>query len=536
MTLPRLSASSRTEKWFVTYQCSPISGSDSELCNWQVQGTVSGIQNQNAENGTAYTSDNEEVSFRIYQKTREFVQGDSFSFDVTASGLGYGTEVLDLVKVKGTHGATAVLYAATGAGIYKSDNGGITWNRCGFFTGDYINTLALWSGTGGRENDIIYAGTKEAGVWVSTDSGVSWTAHNQGLGRGLSASVPKAAKTNRGAAVFSKVEVYEDCISENWTLTCTGEATDTQGAIFKVTGSVSGPQADYMLTDPGTAYTIPNVLSFTISNVSRAFSAGGKPDKTEADVFTFTTTRDSGRHIRSLLADPAHQLIYAATYFTASSEPHPVGNIYVHDLEPNGYMTFGEWRQANLSLPQYDPPDDKTLFAQHVLATDNPENPQALFAGGEGINLYKAVQGLDTGMPVWEESKSGLSNLIMARMPVLFSGVCEYKYATEILESYTNGSRLERHTVYIQDQNGNPPVSGTSFKVYIKDAEGKELATVKTYKYSDLYTYTGTWRNPADAATNNPFVYEVLLGAGERVVHEYTPYCRDTVPGCASGN
>ncbi|OQX28371.1 MAG: hypothetical protein BWK80_00325, partial [Desulfobacteraceae bacterium IS3] len=536
MTLPRLSASSKTEKWFVTYQCSPISGSDSKRCNWQVQGTRSGIQNQNAETGTSYISDNKEISFRIYQKTREFAEGDSFSFDVTASGLGYGTEVKDIVKVKGTHGAASVLYAATGAGVYKSDNGGITWNRCGFFTGDYINALALWHDTGGRENDIIYAGTKEAGIWVSTDSGASWTSHSQGLGRGLSASAPKPAKTNRGSAVFGKVEVFADCISENWTLTCISEAATDRGAAFRVTGSISGPQPDYVLTVPATAYTIPNVLSFTISNVSKAFSAGGKPDKAEPDVFTFRTTRDPARHVTSVLADPEHLRLYAATYFNGSSEPHPVGNIYVHDLEPNGYMTFGEWREANISLPQYDPPDDRTLFAQHILAADDPENPNALFVGGEGISLYKAVSGLDTGMPVWEESKSGLSNLIMARMPVLFSGVCEYKYSVEILETFSEVSRLERHTVYIQDENGNPPVSGTKFRVVVKNAEGRELAVIRNYTYSDFYTYDGTWRDAADIKTNNPFVYEVLLGLGDRLVHEYTPYCSDKVPGCASGN
>ena len=123
--------------------------------------------------------------------------------------------------------------------------------------------------------------------------------------------------------------------------------------------------------------------------------------------------------------DAGNNRLYAVTYFWGPLEPHAVGNVYVIDLDGN-HLPTGSWAEANSGLPQYDPPDDTTLFAQHALVSDIPPYATgaatALYVGGEGINLYKATSALTTGVPAWRQSKSGLTNLIMARMPVLFSG------------------------------------------------------------------------------------------------------------------
>ncbi|GAH87180.1 unnamed protein product, partial [marine sediment metagenome] len=186
----------------------------------------------------------------------------------------------------------------------------------------------------------------------------------------------------------------------------------------------------------------------------------------------------------------------------------------------------GDWSEANTNLPEYDPPDDTTLFAQHVMAPNIAGNPTALYIGGEGINLYKATSGLGTGAPAWQQSKSGLTNLIMARMPILFSGECSMSITqTRVGDTVT-------FTVYIEDVNGNPPIAGSTFTA-VYTPEGGSSVTLLDMTYPDCYTYTGTWRDPLDSTTNNPYVTSVTVSTGDKVVFTFTPRCEEEAPGCS---
>ncbi len=472
---------------------------------WNVTGSISGLQRNRAYNGIAYTSDNNEVRFTITE-VGGFAAGDTWTFHVTESGLGYGKIVRDMVKApSGPNGAGAVLYAATGTGVFRSANGGLTWTAATSFTGDNVNTLAIHPNSTGGVTDIIYGGTEDAGVWVSTDSGASWTQYASGLGKGLSATTPVPDRDNTGNGVMSDVTVGTDAVSEYWTVTCTAAAPDS--GTFQVEGTVSGVQA--ATATVGALYTSDGgEISFTISDGSTDFAVG--------DEFTFSTTRDPGRTIKDLLVDAGNNLLYVITYFFGPLEPHAVGNVYVHALNADGTMGAGGWAEANTNLPQYEPPNDTTLFAQHVLAGNDPDPlvsaPTALFIGGEGINLYKAGSGLGTGAPAWQASKSGLTNLIMARMPILFSGPC-----TMSITENRDGD-VVTFTVYIQDTNGNPPIVDSTFTV-IKNST-IELLNVT---YPDCYTHQGTWRDPSDASTDNPYVISTAVEEDDEIVFTFIP-------------
>ncbi|NOY69077.1 MAG: hypothetical protein GXP53_06245, partial [Deltaproteobacteria bacterium] len=488
---------------------------------WIVAGTVSGAQSNRAENGVTYTSDNEEVSFAITQGTTPFEPGDSFTFSTTGSGLGYGKLVRRIVKAAGT-GDTATLYAATATGVYKTTNGGQVWSIVSDFTGDNIQALVVHP----NHSSVIYAGTADNGIYYSDDSGNSWNqVVTTGLGQGISATDPSTDSNNTGNGVMSAVEVfpgYADTLTENWTVTCKTAAAD--GGTFTVTGSVSGPQADYDITS-GT-YTIPGVLSFTITDGSTDFAVD--------DTFTFSTTRDPGMNIKDLLVydDGTGYYLYAVTYFTGELEPHAVGNIYDLALDGATGAPLGgaSWSDANTGLPAYDPPGDETLFAQHALAIDNPGTPTALFVGGEGINFYKATgaPNLTAGTPSWLESKSGLTNTIMARMPILFSGACNMN----IYKEERTGD-VVTYTVYIQDSNGNPPIKDSNFNVIRKI--GDKATTLVDITYSDGYTHTGTWSDPSDPDTNNPYVFSTIVDTDVQVIFTFTPTCSTDAPGCSGG-
>jgi hypothetical protein len=366
---------------------------------WTVAGTASGVQSGIAQNNTVYTSDNYEVTFTIYEGTIPFATGDTFTFSVTANTLSHGWTVWDIVKVPDTHGPTSILYAATATGVFKSVNGGQTWNEPGSFTGDSITTLSLHpiSAVPGND-DVIYAGTQNAGVWVSTNSGVNWTQYSSGMELGQSAT------------------------------------------------------------------------------------------------------------IKDILLDPMNDRLYAITY--QGPPDQAVGNVYTHALNADGSMATGQWSEANTGLAG---------VGLHAMASDNPLDPGALFAGGEGINLYKATSGLATGAPAWQESKWGLTNLIMARKPILFSGQCimtveQVRYADIVY-----------FKVYIQDINGNPPVGGSTFKAGYK-IWGEDIdMTVFDVTYPDSYTHMGTFSDPGNASTDRPYTFSVLAGEGDIVTLEFVP-------------
>ncbi len=248
--------------------------------------------------------------------------------------------------------------------------------------------------------------------------------------------------------------------------------------------------------------------------------------------------------IMDILVDAGNDLLYAITCI--KGYPHPLGNVFVHELE-HGSMAPGDWSEADLNLPQYQPPENTTLLAQYVLAPNIPNNPSALFIGGAGINFYKATKGLGIGKPDWQESKAGLTNLIMARTPVLFSGKCELMVRIvnvrrddqdtgpqQINYPLKDGDVVTFH-IYVQDINGNPPVEGSA--IYVEKlhatSSGTKIVTEYTKRYKDVLTSTGTWRNLNDMLTNMPVEVSSTMQSGMILRIRYVPDCSDQVPGCS---
>ena len=72
-----------------------------------------------------------------------------------------------------------VVFAATSAGVYRSDDGGQTW---GTPTPTPILSVPAWSITiVGGDSHVVYATSKSAGVFRSLDDGKTWNAINTGI-------------------------------------------------------------------------------------------------------------------------------------------------------------------------------------------------------------------------------------------------------------------------------------------------------------------------------------------------------------------
>ncbi len=524
-----------------------------------------------------------------------FFSADGVIF-TQAEDLDIGRKINEIVRVSNTHYEEdaqgnvideAILYAATSSGVYKSFNSGRNWfynepQMEGIpnpFFGDHINALVLHPSSDGDVSDILYAGTEDAGVWVSTDSGKSWKNYKEGLGEGLMATIPVADKGNTGTGRIADVTVGKKTLSENWTLEYEEYQKDGETKKgFTITGSDTGvipdpnnPEQPDHANVGSEPYKVDTAdISFIIEEGSVPFAVG--------DSFTFTTIRNPGLNIKELLLDETNKRLYAVTYFEPENF-HAVGNLYYHELDSDGsgFMREGSlWVEANEGLPQFDPPDDETLFAQHAMALIQGTfgNTKSLLIGGEGINFYKADAGLDTPDPDWQSSKSGLDNTIMARRPVLFSGTafmdvlvaeirdengnvrdnecyvdCENPYDPSTCDmsdvcsvnevSIFEGDFVVFH-IYAQDWNGNPPLAGSSLSEGIGCVTSGEQGVELWRVFGNSLLQRGTQSDPDNPETAFPFIYQAFFptcdtGSSSKLRIEFNPLCEADSPGCSFG-
>jgi photosystem II stability/assembly factor-like uncharacterized protein len=108
------------------------------------------------------------------------------------------------------------LYAGTSAGVYSTTNNGTNWVSSGL-TGIIITSFA-------KSGSILFAGTSGSGVYKSTDSGINWSACNNGLTTlTINAMVTMEtdifAGTNYGGAVYKTTNFGADWIEANGGIT-----------------------------------------------------------------------------------------------------------------------------------------------------------------------------------------------------------------------------------------------------------------------------------------------------------------------------
>ena len=483
---------------------------------WKVYGTLSGEQRKTGEDNIYYFSDNEEIEFIIQSGSVSFGHNDNFSFIIESGGMGCGKTVKDIVKVPGTNDDSATLFAATSTGIFKSINGGRIWTETTNFVGDNVVTLELIK----RGSDtILFAGTQSAGVWYSVDSGDTWTQHIDGLGYGLSTTTPKADVNNvgNGSVVVSIPEDTKNTKTETWILECV--ETERNGGVFSVVGTSSGAR---LTATVGVSAEYTEVLIYIVD---------GDKDFQKGDRFTFRTIRDPGMEIKDLVvySDPTYteRRLYALTYFWGVLEPHAVGCLYSISLS-DAYTPDGTWSRNNeiTGLPPYEPPGDNSLFAQHAIAVDTADEykalnertkPGKLYIGGEGISFCTTgnESDLGAGKLIWKESKIGLTNLIMSRRPVLFSGACQMTVREQIVWGNPDTVGYFLYEIYVQDKNGNPPISGSILSFNTLRFENGNYASndpVVISQYSDVMTSMGTFRDKSDPSTNLPFRIKLSMG------------------------
>jgi len=490
-----------------------------------------------------------------------------------------------------------VFVGTSGGGVYKSRDAGSTWENVSRTTSSlnpgqnfidpYVNDIWI-----NPDNpDMIYAATGYAGrgnIYRSLDGGLTWNSNNSAEWNGLLTHHENAslfgsavltvmcdegsdyvwAGTQDKGAFFSsngRTFTQGDGLGQAKTVRDISKASGTGNSATLYAGTREGV---YKTTNGGSTWT--KVTDFTGDNIT-AVIVHPDDDKT---IFAGTqergvwySTNGGNSWIRTSINDPDLKIkdlqvyhnvtqqayyLYAIDYYEGAHRANATGNVYVVALNAgSNYRPIGSWRAVSRSLPEREdwtyitddePPIDTTLFAQHAMAVDLPRASRSLYIGGQGISLHKATSGLSDGDPVWVRSQNGLSNLIMARMPVLFTG--ESHMEVDIVSEETIGVRFDEVTqeevtqqrvtfeVYIQDRNGNPPIAGSTFEVVQEVADGDDIVW-RDIEYGDVYRHSGTWFDLTDPNADNPFVIDVIMSEGDKMIFTFTPTCDDSVPGCS---
>lgn len=94
------------------------------------------------------------------------------SWSSASAGLA-GVEITSLAVDPTAPGA---IYAGTSAGVFRSGNGGRSWEATGLARSDVVALVIGRSPPG-----IVYAGTRGGGVFATANGGASWTAMNDSL-------------------------------------------------------------------------------------------------------------------------------------------------------------------------------------------------------------------------------------------------------------------------------------------------------------------------------------------------------------------
>lgn len=492
---------------------------------------------------------------------------------VTAETMGGPSTRVNAIEIAPSPDNKYIFIGTNGGGVYRSKDHGQTW-ECVSRSTENVHQGQNWMDSyikGQNAIDVdpddtntVYTGTGYLGrgrVYRSIDRGGTWNSDTAEEWNGIYAlehAVMSLVQDEGSDYVWIGTEGHGALYAsdgEDFDLATSGL---TRGRTVKDMVHVPGTTGNsatlyaavkdgvYRSTDGGVNWTRPARFSGDdISSLALHPSSDGVTDTIyagteESGVWVST---DSGQNwsahlegldswsIKDVELDETHNYLYAATYSEAqNSSAKPTGRVYSHSLNSDGSFTDDNWSAASEGIASY-PSDSATLLPIHVIKYD-PAKEQ-LYAGGEGINFYTASSGLDEGSPQWETSNTGLSNLIMARIPVLFSGVCNMYIDTE--QSRIQDGQLILY-VFTEDINGNPPIEESTLTATnnVETGNATDEGEIYNHDFLDDYIERGTWRDRSDLNTYYPHKIKAdIANATGQVKLVFEPACRDSAPGCS---
>ncbi|MEP6800432.1 MAG: hypothetical protein ABJC07_00740 [Acidobacteriota bacterium] len=304
--------------------------------------------------------------------------------------------------------ATGTLYAGTNAGVFRTNNGGNIWTaqRAGL---GKINVQAL--AIDPTNTRVIYAGTTAAGVFRSTDSAATWSASSNGLASPdvRSLAIDPSAPGTLYAGTAAGISKSTDAAS-TWGSRLSANVRSL--AIDPVTPATIYAGAEGLFTNSGVLKSGDGGTSWTPMNSG----LGSVPVRSiavrqnqPATVFIGTSgsgvygSSDGGSTWRQLPGSPSS--VNTVVLDPAGS------NIYVG--APTGFFRSADdgknWRQENVNF--------STLTINGLVI--DPASPVIVYAGvgrpgSSGGGIYKSVN----GGAAWAPSGNGLPDKTVQALAV----------------------------------------------------------------------------------------------------------------------
>ena len=287
---------------------------------------------------------------------------------------------------------TNILYVATNDAVYKSRDGGGTWERFPSFSARRVTTLAIDP----QLPATVYAGTMGDAVYKSPDGGQHWLPHNVGLKEHVS---------------FINQFVFHPTQSEKIYAATTVGAFFTKDAGREWIERMNGMKEVHIVTSIAINPKDPTILY------------GG----TTGGVYRSDDGAMNWKKINNGLI-PESELMAAMALGVNAIEIDRVNPDIVYAGTTKGLFRTGnkgeQWERIGLSLP--DP------FVSSIVI--HPTNPSLLYVGGPG-GVWKSA---DSGK-TWQAMNHGLDTLNIRALVMAPT-------ASQTIYAGTNGSGLYRST------------------------------------------------------------------------------------------
>ncbi len=285
-----------------------------------------------------------------------------------------------------------ILYVATNDAVYKSRDGGGTWERFPSFSARRVTTLAIDP----LLPATIYAGTMGDAVYKSPDGGQHWLPHNVGLKEHVS---------------FVNQFVFHPALSEKIYIATTVGAFYTKDAGREWEERMNGMKEVHIVTSIAINPKDPTILfGGTTGGMYRSDDAAMSWKRINNGLIPESNLMASmALGVNAIEIDRTNpNVIYAGTtkgLFRTTDKgeqwerigqsfPDPfISSILIHPTEPSQLYVGGSkgvWKSSDSGKTWQAM--NQGLATQNIRALAmNPHNPLTLYAGTNGSGLYRST-------------------------------------------------------------------------------------------------------------------------------------------------
>ncbi|HEY0174282.1 MAG TPA: SBBP repeat-containing protein [Pyrinomonadaceae bacterium] len=437
-----------------------------------------------------------------------------------------GVEAFSVADIAVAPGDGSVVYAGANSGVYKSADGGASWQLTGAASAPNVPTLARSVAVDPSNGSVIYVAAG-GGVYKSTDGGAHYEVKNTGLPTALvyTLAVDPSATSTVYAGVSSGVYKTTNG-GDTWTAQTAGLPGPT--TFYKVLVNPSNPQLVYAATNRGVYKTTNGGASWAAANAGIlpglvAFSLAFDPSNTNTLYVGMLTpgygvlkSTDGGANwspsasglsypssgfdavplVMEIVVDPASpSTVYAATdaagvfksadggaHWTRSSNGLTNRNVNALALRPGSppALLVGTNVGTDAFAAKLDPAGSTLGYLRRLGGTETDE-ARGIAVDSSG-NVYVAGSTFSSNFPVANASQPAFGGEVDAFLTKL-----DPSGAGLVFSTYLGGTSYDNGYAVALGPGGSPYVTGTTYSSDFPVANAFQPGHGEAYFESDAF-------------------------------------------------